>query len=81
MSKSTNDLKDGTRCMGCSDVRGPGYLARPGSWDLNEERGIPRRGQTEQVQKQKLRCCPWAARESRTEASMERGHSAVPTAE
>lgn len=23
--------------MGCSDVRGPGYLARPGSWDLNEE--------------------------------------------
>lgn len=37
MSKLTNDLKDGTGCMGCSDVRGPGYLARPGSWDLNEE--------------------------------------------
>lgn len=22
MSKSTNDLKDGTRCMGCSDAPG-----------------------------------------------------------
>jgi hypothetical protein len=47
MSESTSDMKDGTRCMGCSDAHGLGYLARPGSQDLKEDSGISRRGQSQ----------------------------------
>lgn len=78
MSKSTNDLKDGTRCMGCSDVHGLGYRARPGSRDLNEERGIPRRGQSEC----RSRSC-YAAHGQQGKADLKQArsgeHGAVPT--
>lgn len=37
--------------MGCSDDHGPGYLGRPGSRGLDEERVV--------LRKLKTQCCTW----------------------
>lgn len=63
-------MKDGTRCMGCSDAHGLGYLARPVSRDLKEERLFPGEARAS-AEAEAVMLCRAERGSSSTEVSME----------